>query len=410
MNEKCLRVLLVEDNVGDARIIQEMLRSEIPGFFQLTHLLRLTDAESFLAVNGTDLVLLDMGLPDAHGIESVQRIQSAAPDVAMIVLTGLNDETVASQAMRHGAQDYLIKGQIENHALPRALRHAVERHQMQRETEHLRAQQLQLKDEFLSHVSHELRSPLTAIYAFASLIADGLAGETTAQTKDYLKLVLQNVQQLKAMIEDLIEVRQAGTGKLCVDPQRVALLDLLESALPAFQFEAKNKEILLIADLCPTLPDLLADPTRLRQVIIILLDNALKFTRAGGTVRLEARLSASHLGFVEMRVTDTGCGIASEETEKVFHSLYQVKDQSGGRKGLGLGLHIARELVTRMGGTIWVESELNKGSSFCFTAPVLSVAGVLEPLPRTAKSTTVLVPADSIESRVTMNTHEAVHP
>jgi PAS domain S-box-containing protein len=130
MNERPLQVLLVEDNAGDVRLIREMFRNERPGSFELTHLGRMDEAEIHLAKGGTDIVLVDMGLPDEHGLASVRRSLAAAPHVPVIVLTGLEDEALAAEAMKAGAQDYLIKGQIENRALPRALRHAIERHQL----------------------------------------------------------------------------------------------------------------------------------------------------------------------------------------------------------------------------------------------------------------------------------------
>src|ERR1700686_984966 len=130
MKEKALQVLLVEDNAGDARLLREMFGKERPDSFELTHLLRMSEAEIHLAKGGVDIVLLDMGLPDEHGLDTVRRSLAAAPGVPVIVLTGLEDETLATEAMMAGAQDYLIQGQIENRALPRALRHAIERHQL----------------------------------------------------------------------------------------------------------------------------------------------------------------------------------------------------------------------------------------------------------------------------------------
>src|SRR6202042_3166300 len=179
MRENPRRGLLVEDNAGDARLLREMFRTERPGSFELTHLSRMSEAVAHLARGGVDVVLLDMGLPDEHGLETVRRSIAAAPGVPGIVLTGLDAEVLAAQAMKEGAQDYLIKGQIENRALPRALRHAIERYRMQAETDLIRTQQMKFKDDFLSHVSHELRSPLTSIYSFGTIIADGLAGETS---------------------------------------------------------------------------------------------------------------------------------------------------------------------------------------------------------------------------------------
>src|SRR6202165_274626 len=183
---KALQILLVEDNAGDARLFREMFTQERPGSFNLTHVLRMSEAEIHLAKGGVDVVLLDLGLPDEHGLDTVRRSLAGAPGAPVMVLTGLEDETRATEAMMEGAQDYLIKGQIETRALPRALRHAVERHQMQKETAdeaekgkfidslaasnrelELRNREVecatQLKSKFLANMSHELRTPLNAI-------------------------------------------------------------------------------------------------------------------------------------------------------------------------------------------------------------------------------------------------------
>src|ERR1700728_5259581 len=114
MNKKPVQVLLVEDNAGDARLLREMFSKEPRGTFELSHLTHMQDAEAHLAEGGVDIVLLDMGLPDGHGLDTVRRAHLAAPNVPVIVLTGLDDEALAAQAMKEGAQDYLIKGQIES--------------------------------------------------------------------------------------------------------------------------------------------------------------------------------------------------------------------------------------------------------------------------------------------------------
>ena len=188
------------------------------GNFELTHLMRMSDAEDHLAKGGVDITLLDMGLPDGHGLETVRRAQAAAPNVPLIVLTGLDDEALAAEAMKQGAQDYMIKGQIESRALPRALRHAIERHRMQTEADLIRTHQMQFKDEFLSHVSHELRSPLTAVRQFVTILLDGLAGELNSEQRQYLEIVLRNVKQLHSMINDLFEVSGVQAGKLKIEP------------------------------------------------------------------------------------------------------------------------------------------------------------------------------------------------
>lgn len=378
---KPLQVLLVEDNALDVQILRRMFCAEQERFV-LTHTTRMAQAEARLAQGGIDILLLDMGLPDGHGLETLRRARRAAPGVAMIVLTGLEDEDLAAQAIKEGAQDYLIKGQIENRALPRALRYALERQRLHDEADAMRVQQLQIRDDFLSHVSHELRSPLTSIYSFSTIIADGLAGQTTPQQDDYLRIISRNVQQLQAMIEDLLEVTQAQAGKLSVELRPVQVNEAIHYAVDTLQGVAIEKEVQLVSQPEGNLPCTYADETRVRQVLTILLDNAMKFTPAGGSVRVEARLQEQDAGFVEVSVSDTGCGISAEAAERIFDHLYQVHDHPGrgGRRGLGLGLHIARELVTRQGGEIWVRSEPQKGSTFFFTLPVFSLAGLLQPI------------------------------
>src|ERR1700675_4912759 len=222
MKEKALHVLLVEDNAGDARLLREMFSTEKAGSFELTHLLRMSEAMIHLGKGGVDVVLLDMGLPDVHGLDTVRQAHAMAPSVPLIVLTGLDDEGLAAEAMKEGAQDYLIKGQIENRALPRALRHAIERHRMQAESDQIRTNQMQFKDEFLSHVSHELRSPLTAIYQFVTILLDKLAGELNLEQHQYLQIILRNVKQLHAMINDLLEVTRMQGGKFQLALEKIS--------------------------------------------------------------------------------------------------------------------------------------------------------------------------------------------
>jgi len=379
MKEKALHVLLVEDNAGDARLLREMFSTEKPGSFELTHHLRMSEAMIHLAKGGVDVVLLDLGLPDAHGLDTVRQAHAVAPSVPLIVLTGLDDEALAAEAMKEGAQDYLIKGQIENRALPRALRHAIERHRMQTETDLIRTNQMQFKDEFLSHVSHELRSPLTAIYQFVTILQDRLAGELNVEQHDYLGIVLRNVKQLQSMINDLVEVTRVQAGKLEIELQCTSLSDAVVYAVNTLQGAANAKGITLTSEIELRLPSVCADPTRIRQILIILLENAMKFTPANGAVKVRVRVFRDP-NLLVLEVSDSGCGISPDMTERIFERLFQTPDPAtAGRKGLGLGLFICKELVTRQGGQIWVRSALGKGAVFSVTLPVFSLPNLIAP-------------------------------
>jgi len=175
MRDKALRVLVVEDNPGDARLLREMFRKERPGSFELTHLQSMSDAETHLAKGGVDIALLDMGLPDAHGLEIVRRSLAAAPGVPVIVLTGFDDEALAVEALKAGAEDYLVKDQIENRALPRALRHAIERRQLE---QRLRDQQFYTRCLIESNIDAFMTTDPRGIFTDVNQQMESLTGYT----------------------------------------------------------------------------------------------------------------------------------------------------------------------------------------------------------------------------------------
>ncbi len=247
--------------------------------------------------------------------------------------------------------------------------------------EQSRLEQMRFKDEFLSHVSHELRSPLTAIKQFTSILLSGHAGELNLEQREYEEIVLKNIRQLQSMIDDLLEVTRLETGKLNVRLDRVHIADAVTDTVDTLQLTARARAVSVSCDLPQDLPAAHADRTRLRQILIILVDNALKFTPTGGEVTIRAKPLPGDPRFLLVEVTDTGCGISPEIRERIFERLYQLAESAeGSRKGLGLGLYICRELVTRQGGQIWVGDRAEQGSVFSFTLPVFSLGNVMAPL------------------------------
>ena len=238
-----------------------------------------------------------------------------------------------------------------------------------------RQDRTRLQENFLSHVSHELRTPLTAIYFFTTNVLDGLLGDLNPEQHEHLTFSLDNVKQLKDMVSDLLDITRVDTHKLVVEPQHASSGKLVAEILSTCRTNAAAKNISLGSDLAPDLPYVWADPARVRQILINLIDNGIKFTPENGTITVTSRLSAEDHGFLCLSVSDTGCGISPENREIIFDRLSQVKSSAeASRSGLGLGLFIAKELVSRHGGRIWVESELGHGSRFSFTLPVFSLA------------------------------------
>ncbi|MDD1744349.1 MAG: ATP-binding protein, partial [Candidatus Methanoperedens sp.] len=222
-----------------------------------------------------------------------------------------------------------------------SLRDVTEHKRILTELEQTRQEQLRLKDEFLSHVSHELRSPLTAIHQFITILLDGLAGDLNPEQREYMEIALKNVYQLQTMIGDLVEITRAETGKLTIEPQCFSIAGVVDETCGNLKKSAAAKSIVLSADLQKDIPFVYADPVRIKQVFCNLIDNGIKFTPGNGVMTVRARISEQDPNFLCCSVADTGCGISIEDQEKIFDRLYQAKQSiSQSRKGLGLGLHI----------------------------------------------------------------------
>jgi len=364
------RILLVEDSRSDARLLEATLQDAGIHRFRLTHVERLDEALAALGDGGFDVVLLDLHLPDSQGLDTLAQLKREQPGVPVVVLTGLDDEELAVRAVQAGAQDYLPKGVVDGALLARLIRHAVERHQIGVELERARAEQIRLRDQFLTHVSHELRTPLAAMHQFLDILADGLAGALNDEQQAYIQRTLRNARQLESMVAELLDAVRAQTGKLAVTVQRVELAPLVSDAVGGFAGRAADKAIDLGAEVQPSLAAVRADAGRVGQVLGNLLDNALKFTPEGGEVRVSA-LEDGEPGFARVEVADNGPGVPADVAERIFERLWQVEDDAGpSRKGLGLGLHICRELVARQGGRIWVDSRPGEGATFAFTLPL----------------------------------------
>ena len=224
------------------------------------------------------------------------------------------------------------------------------------------------RGQFLSHVSHELRSPLAVVHQFASLLVDGVGGPLTPDQEEILVVLMRNVGQLRVMIDDLLEVTRADSGRLQVTCLPLALDDVLTEATAGYIWIAKNSRIGLFLEY-GDLPTVLADSERIREIIANLLDNALRFTPEGGQVTVEAVPQGD---FVCVTVRDTGRGIRPEHMDRIFERFFQVDQRDKeSRSGLGLGLPICRELIERQGGLIWATSELGKGTAVSFTVPIV---------------------------------------
>jgi len=372
-------VLLIEDNPGDADLVRLRLVDCKPSV-AVACVNRLSDALESMAKEQPSLVLLDLNLPDSRGAETFRRVLSKAPGVPVVVLSGQDDEELALKAVHQGVQDYLVKGSFDSKQLSRAMHYAMERQALLTSLDISRKQQLQFKDQFLSHVSHELRTPLTSIHQFATILLDGISGPVSSEQREHLQTMLRSANQLHSMINDLLDATRAESGKIRIEPCCIVLADVIRTAVSILQASAQEKRIGLEMGLDARIPLVYADPERVLQILINLIHNAIKFTPPEGSVIVKLCLVDADSEFAYVSVTDTGRGISPEARPLVFERMYQ--DPAGvddSRKGLGLGLYIAQELAHLHGGRIWVESQLGHGSVFTFTLPLFSMAKLLAP-------------------------------
>jgi signal transduction histidine kinase len=380
MSEAANHVLLIEDNPGDADLVRLRLVEAKPTV-DVTCFSRLSDGLTSLGEKPPMVVLLDLNLPDSQGAETFRRVLEKAPGVPVVILSGQDDEALAIKALHQGVQDYLVKGSFTSAALERVMRYAVERQALLRSLEMSRKQQLEFKNQFLSHVSHELRTPLTCIHQFVSILLDGLAGEVSAEQSDHLRTILKSAHQLGAMVRDLLEATRAESGKIRIEPRCASMRDLIHTAVAMMQATASEKKIRLEARVDPVIPFVHGDPDRILEVLINLIDNGIKFTPSGGAITVQACLVPTDPDFVYISVADTGCGIETAAKSLIFERMYQHPNSvDNSRKGLGLGLFIAKQLVELHRGRLWVASDLGHGSTFSFTLPLYSLAKLLFPV------------------------------
>lgn len=226
-----------------------------------------------------------------------------------------------------------------------------------------------VRSNFVSMVSHELRTPLNSVHGFIDLLMQGHMGDLTPEQKTYLGYAQEGVQQLIAIVEDILLMTRSDSGQLEIKPEEVNFLNLANQVLRNLQPQALKASVVLNKDISSPSPVLFVDPQRMKQVLNNLVINAIKFTPPGGTVTLRAR--PYNDDFVMISVIDTGYGIAPEDRDHVFERFYQSNHAGQSRMGgYGLGLPIARLIVEQHGGVINFDSIVNKGTTFYFTAPV----------------------------------------
>jgi signal transduction histidine kinase len=227
-----------------------------------------------------------------------------------------------------------------------------------------------LKSQFVSIAAHELRSPLTTIYGYLELLLYEQSGDLTAVQRDYVETARNGTTRLMTITRDLLSTTQIESGQVELLLRPENLMALVETVIAELKPQITDKQQAIIIHVSDDLPLALCDNTRTAQIITNLVNNASKYTSHNGQITVTISAAADD-GYLQVSVADTGVGIPSEDQEKIFSRFFRARTATmTGATGTGLGLHITRNLVELHGGRIWFESQVNKGSTFCFTLPV----------------------------------------
>jgi two-component system phosphate regulon sensor histidine kinase PhoR len=225
-----------------------------------------------------------------------------------------------------------------------------------------------IRANFVSMVSHELRTPLNSVNGFIDLLLQGHMGKLNNEQLKYLGYSQEGVQQLIAIVEDILFMTRSDVGQFEIKPQEVNLRVLARQVVSSLELQAHKAGVVINKEIPTPTPLLYADPQRMKQVLINLVTNAIKFTPPEGTVTISAEPYKED--FVKVSVTDTGYGIPVEDHQHIFERFYQSNHTQQSRTGgYGLGLSIAKLIVEQHGGSIDFETVLNEGTTFYFTAP-----------------------------------------
>ena len=374
-------ILLVEDEAGTLATLSAILED---AGYEVTGLEKGAEALQMIRSCSFNVIVTDIRLPDIGGLEILELAKEINPEVAVIVMTGYASIETAVNAVNDGAYGYFVKP-VNPDEIKTTIANALKQQKLSLENKRLvddlqQSNKLlfetneelkkvtQAKSEFLANMSHELRTPLNTVIGFSELLLDKIPGKINQKQKQCLDDISASSEQLLGLINDVLDLSKVEAGELELQQKTFALNKLIESLTRTMTPILVPRKQSLDLEIEKGLPPIHADKTKIRQVFLNLLSNSTEFTPDGGNLKIKAIGKDS---WCQVSVIDNGIGMKQEEQKRIFEPFYQLDNPiSRERSGTGLGLTIAKQIVEKHGGRIWVESECGKGSSFTFTLPL----------------------------------------
>ncbi|WP_158558820.1 response regulator [Rhodoferax lacus] len=384
MKRPTLHILLIDDNADDCADLRQMLLQSGRRRFQFSQAALGADGVRMVLApehGAVDCVLLDYALPDMNALEVLAALcqGSDLPCCPVVVVTGASVDE-GQQLLGAGAQDYIGKRWASTDSLTRAIENAIDRFSLLLERKRIESALViakaeadaanLAKTEFLLRMSHELRSPLNVILGFTQLIETGQPPPTPGQQKS-VKQILQAGWYLLGLINEILELSAIDSASMVLLSQEVSLGEVLADCNAMIQPLALARGIDLHFPVFSQPCMVQADPVRIKQVLLNLLTNAIKYNRSGG--RIDVRCTAEDGALVRVSVEDTGLGLSEAQLAQLFQPFNRLGQEAGTITGTGVGLVISKRLVEMMGGHMGVQSTVGVGSCFWFALEAVAL-------------------------------------
>ena len=316
--------------------------------------------------NKPDLVLIDLKMPGISGMEVLEKIKEIDPNIIPVVITGYSTVESAVEAMKRGAYDFLPKP-FTPEELRIIIRRGLERRKLILETESLQKEKKLIEENFITMVSHQLRSPLVAIQQYFEVILAGMVGKVQEKPKEMILRSRNRLEGLLNLINDWLDVARLDSGQIVDNIEPLSLKKVIKKIIEDMRPLTQDDNISLELGSCSENDLVQGDKETLEQVFSNLITNAIRYNKPKGKVVITIK---ENNDFISAEVKDTGIGIAKEHLPFIFDQFYRVKRGEDHKiKGTGLGLSIAKKIVEAHGGSVRVSSELGKGSSFTVLLP-----------------------------------------